>query len=147
MVPTQDEINPFFSGEELKHYYAVRHDGLIFVSGWYEPAPTPEDIADYTRLLVARALTLHDNEGIEAVLDYYNAPESVDGERYVFVLEDREDGIYTVAHATIPDLVGTTRQRIDARGYDYGAAFAATTGGGPLGQLHLPSTPRRGRRS
>ena len=130
VVPTQDEINPFFSGEELKHYYAVRHDGLIFASGWYEPAPTPEDIADYTRLLVARALTMHDNEGIEAALDYYNAPESVDGERYVFVLEDREDGIYTVAHATIPDLVGTTRQRIDARGYDYGAAFAATTEAG-----------------
>ena len=130
VVPTQDEINPFFSGEELKHYYAVRHDGLLFISGWYDPAPTVEDIADYTRLLVARALTLHNNEGIEAVIDYYNSPESADGERYVFVLEDRGDGIYTVAHATIPDLVGTTRVRIDARGVDYGAAFAATTEAG-----------------
>lgn len=139
VVPPTDEINPFFSREELKHYYAKRHDGLIFVSGWYSDVPTAEDEPNYTRLLVARALTMLEDEGIEAVLDYYNTPESADGERYVFVLEDREDGIYTVAHAAIPVLVGTTRDRIDARGFDYGAAFRATTRSGRWVQYVFPN--------
>ena len=139
VVPPTDEINPFFSREEFKHYYARRHDGLIFVSGWYSDVPTAEDEPNYTRLLVARALTMLDDEGIEAVLSHYNTPESADGERYVFVLEEREDGIYTVAHAAIPTLVGTTRDRIDARGFDYGAAFAATTRSGRWVQYVFPN--------
>ena len=139
VVPPADEINPFFSREEFKHYYARRHDGLIFVSGWYSDVPTAEDEANYTRLLVARALTMLEDEGIEAVLSHYNTPESADGERYVFVLDEREDGIYTVAHATIPTLVGTTRDRIDARGFDYGAAFAATTRSGRWVQYVFPN--------
>ncbi len=138
-APPIDEINPFHTVEETKHYYAVRHDGLLFVSGWYTPAPTIEDEANYTRLLVARALTLHRDEGIEAVLERYNLPESAEGERYVFVLEDREDGLYTVAHPVIPSLVGTTRDRIDARGFDYGAAFLATTRAGRWVQYVFPN--------
>ena len=139
VVPPADEINPFFSREELKHYYAVRHDGLLFVSGWYSDVPAAEDEANYTRLLVARALTMHDDEGIEAVIAHNNNPDSADGERYVFVLEDREDGLYTVAHPVIPSLVGTTRDRTDARGFDYGAAFIATTREGRWVQYVFPN--------
>ena len=139
LVPPADEINPFHAIEEIRQSYAVRHDGLIFISGWYSDVPTVEDEPGYTRLLVARALTMHDNEGIEAVIAHHNNPESADGERYVFVLEDREDGLYTVAHPIIPSLVGATRDRIDARGFDYGAAFIATTREGRWVQYVFPN--------
>ena len=131
-VPTVDEQNPFHTIEEVKHYYAVLHDGLIFVSGWYTLAPTPDDPAEYARLLVGRALTMYDDQGLEATLAHYNSPESLDGPWYVFVLEDRDGALYTVANANRPDLVGTTRERIDANGFNYGEAFAAVTeqGGG-----------------
>lgn len=130
LVPGANEPNPFFSDPERKHYYAVRHDGLLFISGWYSDVPTVEDEPTYIRLLVARALTMIDDEGIEATIDHLNTPESMDGDRYVFVLEDREDGLYTVAHAAQPQLVDTTRERIDARGFDYGEAFLETTEAG-----------------
>ena len=126
-VPTADEQNPFHNIEEVKHYYAVLEDGLIFASGWYTTPPTPDDPAEYARLLVGRALTMYDDRGLEATLAYHNSPESADGPWYVFVLEDRDGVLYTVAHPTRPDLVGTTRERIDANGFNYGEAFAAVT--------------------
>ena len=132
-VPTRDEQNPFHTIEEVKHYYAVLEDGLIFASGWYTPAPTKEDPAEYARLLVGRALTRYDDTGHEATLAHYNDPASADGPWYVFIIEERDDGrLYSVAHSTRPDLVGTTRERIDANGFNYGEAFAAVTetGGG-----------------
>lgn len=55
-----------------------------------------------------------------------------DGPWHVFILEDRDGDLYTVSHSTRPDLVGTTRDRIDADGFNYGEAFAAVMeeGGG-----------------
>ncbi len=112
-----------------KHTWLVRHDGLIFGSGWYDRNYdlAAEHPAGYARALVQQAVDLHDSEGRQAALDYYNLPESSDGPWYVFILQDRDDGLYTVAHATRPELVGTTRERIDANGFDYGAAIAAVT--------------------
>ncbi len=131
-VPTVDEQNPFHTSEEVKHYYAVRADDLIFVSGWYTAAPTKDDPAEYARLLVGRALTRYDDTGPEATLAHYNDPASLDGTWYVWILEDRDGDLYTVANANHPDLVGTTRERIDANDFNYGEAFAAVTetGGG-----------------
>ena len=73
-VPTRDEQNPFHTIEEVKHYYAVLENGLIFASGWYTPAPTKEAPAEYARLLVGRALTRYDDTGREATLAHYNDP-------------------------------------------------------------------------
>ncbi len=131
-VPTMDEINPFHTIEEVKHYYAVLEDGLIFVSGWYTNAPTKADPGEYARLLVGRALTLYDDQGLEAALTHYNDPASADGPWYVFILEDREGDLYSIANPNRPELVGTTYERIDPNGFNYGEAFAAITeeGGG-----------------
>ena len=131
-VPTVDEQNPFHTIEEVKHYYAVREDGLIFVSGWYTPPPGKDDPSEYARLLVGRALTRYDDQGLEATLAHHNSPDSVDGPWYVFILEDRDGDLYTIANANRPDLVGTTRERIDSNGFNYGEAMAAVTesGGG-----------------
>ena len=131
-VPTVDEQNPFHAIEEVKHYYAVLEDGLIFSSGWYTPAPTPDDPSEYARLLVGRALTMYDDEGLDATLAHYNSPKNAEGPWYVFIIEDRGGVLYSVASANRPDLVGTTWERIDANGFNYGEAFIAVTeeGGG-----------------
>ena len=119
-------LNPDTGQEELKHTWIVRRGDYLFGSGWYEPVPTQDDPSGYTRLLVADAVAFYAQSGLEAVLDRYNSPESVDGPWYVFVLEEREDGTYTLAHATRPERVGLTHVRIDTRGVDYGLDFART---------------------
>ena len=131
-VPTVDEQNSFHTMEEVKHYYAVLEDGLIFASGWYTPPPTQDDPSEYARLLVGRALTRYDDTGLDAKLAHYNSPASVDGPWYVLIIEDRDGVLYSVASANRPDLVGTTWERIDATGFNYGESFAAVTeaGGG-----------------
>ena len=98
-------------------------------------ADAPNRVAEpggFSKWMVNQAVARYDADGREATLARYNSPDSMDGTWYVFVLEDRDGALYTVAHPSRPDLVGTTRERIDANGYDYGAAFAAVTesGGG-----------------
>ncbi len=86
-----------------------------------------ENPAAYAIELVDDAVARLAEEGIESTLAYYNSEESADGPWYVFILEDRGGDLYTVAHASRPDLVGTTRERIDSSGYDYGEAFENVT--------------------
>ena len=53
-----------------------------------------------------------------------NTPESVDEDWYVFVLDENQ---VTIAHPN-PEHLGRTReQRIDTKGYDYGAEFLTAT--------------------
>jgi cytochrome c len=120
-------INPETGETESKHSWVVRHDGLVFGSGWYEPGPSKADLPGYTQALVQRAVNLHDSIGRDETLAYYNTPESADGPWYVFVIEDRDGVLYSVANANRPDIVGKTRERIDANGFNYGEAMAAVT--------------------
>ena len=129
-------LNPDTGEQQRKHAWVVRRDGLLFGSGWYDfssfaaPAPSKSNAAAYTIWLVDRAVDRYERDGIEATLDHYNAPEALDGAWYVFVIEDRDGALYSVANANRPDLVGTTYDRIDSTGFDYGAAFAETVDGG-----------------
>ena len=47
-------LNPNTGKQEFKHSWAVRHDGLLFGSGWYQVLPnspldvTKADPAEYT---------------------------------------------------------------------------------------------------
>lgn len=118
-------VNPESGESQTKHSWVVRHDGLVFGSGWYEPGPSKDDPAGYAQALVQRAVHLHASLGTDETLAYYNTPESADGPWYVFVIEDRAGALYSVANANRPDFVGTTRERIDANGFDYGEAVAA----------------------
>lgn len=116
-------LNPTTGFEEQKHAWAVKHDGLIFVSGWYERAEA-EDDATYTQSFVHRAIQRYDAQGREAALAFFSSPESVQGEWYVFVLDENQ---VTIAHPN-PVHIGRTReQRIDSRDYDYGAEFLTVT--------------------
>ncbi len=125
-------FNPITGNVQTKHSWVIRHEGMIFGSGWYEDGPAKSEPADYAQSLVQRALNLYDDLGREGTLDYFNMPESADGPWYVFVLEDREGELYSVANSNRPEIVGTTRERIDANGFNYGEATAAVTeeGGG-----------------
>ncbi len=124
-------LNPETGDERQKHTWAVRYDGLIFASGWYEPGaaafePPPKyEPAEYTQYFVKQAIGMYQSEGLDATLAYYNMPESIDGQWYVYI-GDEEDVL--VAHAANPGLVG--RHASDAVGpnnYPAGVALAAVS--------------------
>ena len=64
---------------EYKHVWVVRHDGLLFASGWHISAD------QYTKFAVDEAIARYHADGLEAALAYYNNPDSVDAQWYVFV--------------------------------------------------------------
>ena len=81
----------------------------------------------YTQAFVERAIDRFVTHGLDVTLTYYNAPESIDGSWYVFIL-DRDGAI--VAHAARPERLGLTLDELtDVRGFHYGAAFAAVPEG------------------
>ena len=67
---------------EYKHVWVVRHDGLLFASGWHISAD------EYTKFVVDEAIARYHADGLEAVLDYYNRANSVDGQWYVLMADD-----------------------------------------------------------
>ena len=112
---------------QRKRAWTVRHENLIFGSGWYElDVSLEDDPSTYARSLVDRAITRYSAEGSDATIDYYNTPESVDGQWYVFILQ--ADDLRTLANGARPELVNIDPpERIDATGYAYGEAFATVT--------------------
>ncbi len=94
--------NPASGAIETKHSWMVRHDGLLFGSGWYEPGPRKSDAPEYTTSFVQQAMNLYDAVGLEDALAYYNTDESVDGQWYVFIFDPND---VLVAHAANPSLV------------------------------------------
>ncbi len=125
--------NPVTGNEEYKHSYVIRHDGLIFGSGWYQILPSEDEgrlagaSRDSTTLtLVEQALDRYDAEGLEATLAYYNSPDSVVGESYVLIF-DAEDKL--IAHIN-PDLIGEDIKGdlgVDSTGYRFGESIANAT--------------------
>ena len=109
--------NPDSGTAETKHSWMVAYDGLTFGSGWYERAPGKADVPAYTRSFVARAIDLYNAVGRERTVEYYNTAESVDGQWYVFIID--EEG-YTIAHY-LPRFRGRDPSlRVDSTGHFYG---------------------------
>ena len=112
---------------EVKHSWIVRYDGLVFGSGWYESGPSRSDAPAYTQAFVQQAIILYDALGLEAAIEYYSSEESVDGQWYVFIID--EDG-FTIAHHN-PVFVGRDPSlRVDATGYFYGDNLLGATESG-----------------
>ena len=123
---TYTYLNASTGNVETKHSWVTRHNGMIFGSGWYEEGAPKSDAPAYAQSLVQRAVNLYDDLGQGRTVDYYNTPESVDGQFYVFIL--RADDLRTFANGARPELVDIDPpERIDANGYAYGEAFAETT--------------------
>ena len=51
-------FNPATGDEGIKHTWAVRRDGTVFASGWYEGAPTDSSIEGQTQGVVRQAVGL-----------------------------------------------------------------------------------------
>ena len=111
---------------ERKHVWIVRHDNLIFGSGWYEREVSLESTPSaYARALVEQAVARYDAEGRDATLVRYNDPTSVAGQYYVLIIDSSD--LRAVANGARPDLVGTIPDRIDPTGYYYGSDIASAT--------------------
>ncbi len=116
--------NPETGSAETKHSWVVRHGGLVFGSGWYEQGPRKSDAPAYTKSVVDQALNLYDSLGLEAAVEYYSSEASVDGQWYVFIVD--EDG-YTIAHHNPIFLRRDPSLRVDATGYFYGDDLMGAT--------------------
>ena len=110
VVISADEDGEWFSypfanlstgGMDMKHAWMVRHDGILFGSGWYEPGPRKSDPPAYTQAFVARAMNLYDAVGLDSTVAYYNTEVSIDGQWYVFIAN--EDDVL-ISHAANPAL-------------------------------------------
>ena len=85
------------------------------------PKSTP---ADYTKFLVRAAISRYESEGLDATVAYYNTKESVDGQWYVFIIDENQT---IIAHAANPDLVGKhVSQALGPNSYPTGSAVAAS---------------------
>ena len=120
-----------FDHLELKNAWVVRHDELLFVSGWYINAD------EFTKFLVATAARVFSEVGLEgtiayfaspeivfgglaAVIAYYNSAENVEGNWFAFIA----DSSGTIVDHYRKDMVGKSLQ--DMLGTD---KFEATAEG------------------
>lgn len=129
--------NPETNKLGQKRAWSIRHDGYLFVSGYYEPwGPDPatlvlgpkSDPETFTRRFVLAAIARYEFEGRDAAVAYYNDPANIDGQWYV-ALSDESD-IY-LAHPTRPDLIGKDRKAtLGIDGSPIGAEIVKATGTG-----------------
>ena len=117
-------LNPATGAAETKHSWVVVHDGLTFGTGWYEDGPRKTDGPAYTKAYVQQAINLYNAVGLEGTLAYYNSPESVDGQWYLF-MGDVESG-NLIGHGANPGQIGAHSSEITGPlGYPAGSAIAA----------------------
>ena len=116
--------NPASGVVETKHSWMVIHDDITFGSGWYERGPGKSDAPAYTRAFVQQATNLYVALGLEETVAYYDTKESVDGQWYVFIIDENQT---IIAHAADPDLVGKhVSQALGPNSYPTGSAVAAS---------------------
>ena len=99
---------------------------IFLIEDYFSGRPTPSktEPAAYAKALVEGAIERYDRDGLQATVDYYNSPESVDGEWYVFVVDAHG---HSIADHN-PDLRNRDpRLRVDATGYFYGDDLRGAT--------------------
>ncbi len=124
--------HPISRREQQKVTWALRHDGLIFASGYYagEPETGPPawrdaDPREYTVEYVHRAVERYESEGLQSMLNYYNSVASYEGEWYLFATDAND--IYHV-HPLLPQLIGTDiKDVVGSDGYRLGEELAKAT--------------------
>ena len=121
-------LNPVSGRDEAKTTWAIRHDGLIFASGYYNPLPEDErppwmvaDPREYTLDYVNRAIKRYEEDGVDAMVAYYDSVASFEGEWYLFATD--ADDIYIV-HPFRPNLKGTDIKDVARDGFELGKALA-----------------------
>ena len=92
------------------------------------PAPPPPKSApaEYTRFVVEEAIARYEDQGLEDTLAHYNRPQSIDGQWYVFIID--EDDL-VIAHPD-PERLGLDLNGwvgTDANGYQFGPEMLSAT--------------------
>ena len=98
--------------------------------------------ADYTRFFVSNAITRYRVQGLADTLAYYNRPESVDGQWYVFIIDENDT---VIAHPD-PGRLGLDLNGwvgFDANGYRFGPEMLSATEDGRW-VSYVYSNPERG---
>ena len=124
--------HPLSRQEQQKVTWAIRHDGMIFASGYYAgdpesgpPAWRDADPRDYTIQYVNQAIERYERDGLESMLNYYNSVASFEGEWYLFATDASD--IYHV-HPLLPQLLGTDIKNVrGSDGYALGEDLARAT--------------------
>ncbi len=88
--------------------------------------PSKATPAEYTQYVVDNAIARYQAQGLDAALAHYNSPQSIDGQWYVFIIDEND---LVIAHPDPGRLgldlngwVGT-----DANGYEFGPAMLSAT--------------------
>ena len=122
-------LNPVSGKDEAKTTWAIRHDRLIFASGYYNPIPGDDrppwmgaDPREYTLDYVDRAIKRYEEDGLDAMVAYYDSVASFEGEWYLFATD--ADDTYIV-HPFRPELKGTDIKKVVRDGFELGKALAA----------------------
>ena len=116
---------------QLKNAWVVKHDGLLFGSGWYVNAD------EFTKSLVFAAVNKFRTAGLEATIayftgpesvysglaatiDYYNSAETVEGEWFAFIADSSGKVVdhydKTLVGTDLKDLLGTDMFEATAEG-------------------------------
>ena len=133
-----------------KHTWAIKADGLIFAAGSWDKTEDVESTLEPHQDVIAaiykagaRLLAFGgDQAAFGRLVQYYNTPASIDGERYVFLVAP--NGII-VADATRPDLLRTNIADLQASDdSELGQKIAAVQEGEELWLSHMWQNPATG---
>lgn len=133
-----------------KHTWAIKADGLIFAAGSWDRTEEVESTLEPHEHVVAtiykagaRLLAFGgDQAAFLRLVQYYNTPASIDGERYVFLVAP--DGVI-VADATMPNLLRANIADLQASDVpDLGQRIAAVQEDEELWISHMWRNPATG---
>ena len=88
--------------------------------------PSKAAPADYTQHFVDSAIARYEAQGLDATLAHYNSPQSVDGQWYVFIIDEND---LVIGHPD-PERLGLDLKGwvgTDANGYEFGPEMLAAT--------------------
>ena len=130
--PESGDLGAGYTGElELKNAWVVKHDGLLFASGWYVNAD------EFTKAMVSTAARVFRQAGLEgtiayfaspgsdfaglaATIEYYNNTPNVEGEWFAFIADESGTVIdhydKTLVGTDLKDLLGTDMFEATAEG-------------------------------
>ena len=88
--------------------------------------PSKATPAEYTQHFVDNAIARYQSQGLDATLAHYNSPQSVDGQWYVFIIDEND---LVIGHPD-PERLGLDLKGwvgTDANGYEFGPEMLSAT--------------------
>ena len=119
VIEILDQVLPSEPGLTREEVFRIARNAVASIP----PKTSP---AEYTKFFVDNAIAKYDSEGLAATLAHYNRVDSVDGQWYVFIVDQGDEIIgHYDAHLLGEDLKGPVG--IDANGYNFGAEMVSAT--------------------